>query len=315
MRIQRLYDEGVATETDLFAKSVGPSQIDIAYRITGPASAPPVLLIMGLGGQLTQWPDSFCATLASRGLRVIRFDNRDAGKSTHMTAAPPPDLPRAMAGDHSTVSYTLSDMAADAVGLLDAVGIPAAHVVGASMGGAIAQTMAIEHPTRVLSLVSLMSSTGSRTVGQPAPEALREIYGGGGGPPATTREAVVDQMLRVSRIVGSQGLGRDEQEIAERAGQAFDRAGGRDVLAMTRQAVATVASGDRTEKLRALRLPALVIHGSADRMCDPSGGRATAEAIPGAELWLIDGMGHDFPPALRIPLATRIADFVLASAS
>ena len=156
---------------DQKASKAGPAGIDIAYQRLGNPDAPVVLLIMGIGAQSIAWPDAFCHALVDRGLQVVRFDNRDAGLSTHLTQAPPPDLPAALAGDLSSVSYTLSDMAADAVGLLDALGFEKAHVVGASMGGAIGQTMAIERPERVRSLTSMMSTTGSMSVGQPSPEA------------------------------------------------------------------------------------------------------------------------------------------------
>jgi len=293
-----------ASITDEKATLAGPAGIEIAYQRFGNPDSPAVLLIMGIAAQSIAWPDTFCCALAGRGLHVIRFDNRDVGLSTHLTGAPPPDLPAALAGDLSSVSYTLSDMAGDAVGLLDALSIKQAHVVGASMGGAIAQTMAIEHPDRVRSLTSMMSTTGSMAVGQPSPEVLRELFG---GPRAVTRDDVIQQMVRAMRLVGSPKYPADEAEVAARAGRAYDRS--YDPMGAARQAVATVASGDRTERLRGLRVPALVIHGLADRMCDVSGGRATAEAIPGAELVLIDGMGHDLPPGLRAELAARIGDF------
>lgn len=283
---------------------VGPA-IDVAYQRIGDPAAPAVLLIMGIAAQSIHWPDAFCQALVASGLQVIRFDNRDAGLSTHLADAPPPDLPAVLAGDLSSVSYTLSDMAADAVGLLDALGLGKAHVAGASMGGAIAQTMAIEHPDRVRSLTSMMSTTGNRAVGQPAPDVLREVFG---GPRAITRDEVIQQTLRVRRAIGSPGYPSDENEIAARAGRAYDRS--YDPTGVARQAIATVASGDRTERLRHLEVPTLVIHGLADRMCDVSGGRATAEAISGAELVLIEGMGHDLPPGLQSRLATHIAGFV-----
>jgi pimeloyl-ACP methyl ester carboxylesterase len=293
--------------TSVFEKvsNIGPAAIDLAYQRLGSRNAPPVLLIMGLSAQAIHWPDAFCHGLLDRGLQVIRFDNRDSGLSTHMTTAPPPNLPAALAGDLSSASYTLSSMAADAAGLLDALGLASAHLVGASMGGAIAQTLAIEHPRRVRSLVSMMSTTGNMSVGQPSPEVLRELFG---GPPAVTRDEIVQRTLRTIRAIGSPGFPRDEEEIAARAGLAYDRS--HDPAAVARQAVASVASGDRTERLRTLNIPTFVIHGLADRMCDASGGRAVANAIPGAELMLIEGMGHDMPPALRAKLAERIADFV-----
>jgi len=294
-----------ASLADERALNVGPAGIEIAYQCLGNPDAPPVVLIMGVAGQWIHWPDAFCHALASHGLRVIRFDNRDAGLSTHMADAPPPNLPAALAGDLSSVSYTLSDMAADTVGLLDFLGIDTAHVVGASMGGQIAQTMAIEHPSRVRSLTSMMSTTGDMTVGQVSPDVLREVFS---GPRAVTRDEVIQQMLRASRAVGSPGYPTDEMEIAARAGRAYDRC--YDPVGTARQAIATVASGDRTARLRQLKVPTLVIHGLADRMCDVSGGRATAAAIPGAELVLIEGMGHDLAPGLRSQLASRIAEFV-----
>ncbi|HML17819.1 MAG TPA: alpha/beta hydrolase [Bryobacteraceae bacterium] len=299
-----------ASIVDEKASKVGPAGIDIAYQRLGNPDAPVVLLIMGLAGQSIHWPDAFCDALVDSGLQVIRFDNRDAGLSTHLTDAPPPNLPAALAGDLSSVSYTLSDMAADAVGLLDVLGFEKAHVVGASMGGAVAQTMAIEHPDRVRSLTSMMSTTGNMSVGQPSPEVLREVFG---GPPAVTRDEVIEQRLRAARAVGSPGYPSDENEIAARARRAYDRS--HDPIGVARQAVATVASGNRTERLRHLEVPTLVIHGLADRMCDASGGRATAEAIPGAELVLIEGMGHDLPPGLRFQLAARIAEFVWCAES
>ncbi len=294
-----------ASIVDEKASKVGPAGIDIAYQRLGNPDAPLVLLIMGVAAQSIHWPDAFCHALVDRGLQVIRFDNRDCGLSTHMTNAPTPDLPAALAGDLSSVSYTLSDMAADAVGLLDALGFGKAHVVGASMGGAIAQTMAIEHPDRVRSLTSMMSTTGNISVGQPSPDVLREVFS---GPPATTRDEVIQQRLRASRAVGSPGYPTDEEEVAALAGRAYDRC--HDPIGIARQAIASVASGDRTEHLRHLGVSTLVIHGLADRMVDVSGGRATAEAIPGAELVLIEGMGHNLPPGLRIQLAERIAELV-----
>jgi pimeloyl-ACP methyl ester carboxylesterase len=294
-----------ASIPDEKAPKVGPAGIDIAYHRLGKPDAPAVLLIMGIAAQSIHWPDAFCHALVDGGLQVIRFDNRDSGLSTHLRDAPPPNLPAALAGDLSSVSYTLSDMAADAVGLLDYLGIEKAHVVGASMGGQIAQTVAIEHPDRVRSLTSMMSTTGNMQVGQPSPEVLRSVFS---GRPAVTRDEVIQQMVRAARTVGSPGYPGDENEIAARAGRAYDRC--HDPIGTARQAVATVASGDRTERLRQLGVPTLVIHGLADRMCDVSGGRATADAIPGAELVLIEGMGHDLPPGLRSPLAARIAEFV-----
>lgn len=287
------------------ALKVWPSSIDIAYEGFGSCDAPPVILIMGVAAQMIHWPDAFCQTLVGRGLQVIRFDNRDAGHSTHMTSAPRADLPATLAGDLSSVSYTLSDMADDVVGLMDALGIENAHVVGASMGGQIAQTIAIEHPDRVRTLTSMMSTTGNRTVGQTAPEILKELFA---GPPAVTRDDVIQQFVKAIRLVGSPAYPSDQNEIAARAGLAYDRS--HDPLGVVRQAVATVASGDRTERLRHLRMPTLVIHGLADRMCDPSGGRAIAEAIPGAELVLIEGMGHNLPSGLQPEVAARIAEFV-----
>lgn len=290
---------------DEMAVKVGRAGINIAYQRLGDPHAPVALLIMGVAGQSINWPDSFCRALVDRGLQVVRFDNRDAGLSAHMTEAPPPDLPAALAGDLKSVSYTLSDMAADAIGLLDALGIEKAHVVGASMGGQIAQTMAIEHPNRVRSLISMMSTTGNMSVGQPSKETLRELFA---GPPAVTRDDVIRRALRATRIVGSPGYPSREDEVAARAGRAYDRS--HDPLGSARQAIATLASGDRTERLRHLQAPTLVVHGLADCMCDVSGGRATAGAIPGAELELIEGMGHDLPPGLRSQLANRIGDFI-----
>lgn len=286
------------------ASNIGPARIEIAYERLGDAHAPPVLLIMGIGAQLIAWPDGFCDELIRRGLHLIRFDNRDAGQSTHLTGAPPPDMAAALAGDRSSASYTLSDMAADAVGLLDALGLESAHLVGASMGGYIAQMIAIEHPHRVRSLTSMMSTTGDPSVGQPHAEVMRVFA----GPPPTNREEIVQRTLEVFRVVGSPGFPPDLEAVADRAGRAFDRAF--DPTGMARQAVAVLASGDRTSRLRSIDAPALVIHGADDRMTDVSGGRATAAAIPGAELVVIDGMGHDLPRALWPQLAAKIAELI-----
>ncbi len=286
------------------ATNVGPAHLDIAYERLGDPKHPPVVLIMGLGAQLIGWPDGFVEALVAHRLHVIRFDNRDAGESTHIANAPPPDMAAAFAGDHSSASYTLSDMAADTAGLLDALGLDSAHVVGASMGGFIAQTLASEHPTRVRSLTSIMSSTGSMAVGQLHPEALALLAK---GTPAD-REQAVQRAVEAFRVIGSTGFERDEAAIADRAGRAFDRSF--DPQGLARQAVAVLVSGDRTPRLKNIAIPTLVIHGSVDKMCDVSGGRATAAAIPGAELEVIDGMGHDLPRVLWDRFASRIAGIV-----
>jgi pimeloyl-ACP methyl ester carboxylesterase len=285
-------------------RNVDPSRIEIVYERFGDPAAPPVFLIMGGGAQMISWPEGFCEELVTRGLHPIRFDNRDTGLSTHFSQAPVPDLKAALARDYSSVSYTLSDMAADTVGLMDALGFRSVHLVGASMGGMIAQTIAIEFPERVRSLTSMMSTTGDSRVGQPDFPALGNL----GGPPKDDRQGYINWQVRALKAIGSPGYPFDEEAAMERAGLAWDR--DHDPLGMLRQSVAVLKSGNSTERLRSLKVPAMVIHGAADKMCDVSGGRATAEAIPGAELVVFEGMGHGLPKALWPEFATLIASLI-----
>jgi pimeloyl-ACP methyl ester carboxylesterase len=286
------------------ARGVGPARIDVAYERFGPTESPPVLLLMGLGTQMLGWPDGFCAALAGRGAHVIRFDNRDVGLSSHLTDAPQPDVRAALSGDTRSASYTLSDMAADTAGLLDALELDSAHLVGASMGAMIAQTTAIEYPQRVRSLTSIMSSTGDPSVGQARQGALSALL----APPAATRAQAIERTVSIVRVIGSPGFELDEPELRWRTGVAYDRAD--DPVGIGRQFVAIAASGDRTAALRSLSVPTLVIHGADDPLVDVSGGRATARTIPGAELVVFEGMGHDLPRALWAEIARRIAELV-----
>jgi pimeloyl-ACP methyl ester carboxylesterase len=241
--------------------------------------------------QLIHWDLELCEQLAERGFHVIRFDNRDAGLSTKIEA-PVPNVVRLMAGLPTKVPYLLSDMAADAFGLLDHLGIERAHVVGTSMGGMIAQQMAIEKPERVLSLASMMSTTGDRVVGTPKLRVwsvlTRRAPNG--------RDAYIEYFARVFRMIGSPAYRVDEGRVRELAGATYDR--DHNPAGTARQLTAVLASGSRTAALRELDLPAVVIHGEADPLLPVRGGRATANAIPGAELITIPGMGHDLPKEL-----------------
>jgi pimeloyl-ACP methyl ester carboxylesterase len=275
--------------------------IEIAYEALGDRADPPLLMIHGLSRQLIDWRDDLLAALVARGLRVIRFDNRDAGESTHMHEAGSADLAAAAAGN---APYRLSDMAADCAGLLDALGIESAHVAGVSLGGMIAQTLAIEHPDRVRSLTSIMSTTGAPGVGEPSP-AAREVLV---SPPARDVEDAVRLRLESQRVIGSPGFDRDEEWIAENARRAYERAF--DPPGVGRQLAAIIASGDRTGGLRELDVPTLVLHGEDDPLIGISGGRATAAAIPGAELVTIPGMGHDLPVGVYDRLVGGIAALV-----
>jgi pimeloyl-ACP methyl ester carboxylesterase len=278
--------------------------VEIAYELFGRPADPPILLIHGLATQMLGWPDGLCRMLADRGHAVIRFDNRDVGLSTHFHDAPPVDVPALLRGDVSTASYRLSNMARDTTGLMDALELDSAHLVGASLGGTIAQTVAIEHPERVRTLTSIMSTTGDPAVGQPTREALAAIL----APPASDREGFIARTVRAYEVVGSPGFAFDRSALEERTGKAFDR--GYDPPGVMRQLAALVASGDRTERLRTVRVPTLVIHGRADPLADVSGGRATAAAIPGAELVTYEGMGHDFPEELWPDFVDRITKLV-----
>lgn len=260
--------------------------IELEYETFGNATDPALLLIMGLGAQMTAWEEAFCIQIVDQGFHVIRFDNRDVGLSTR-TEGPDPDLAAAMTGDTSSVTYLLDHMADDAAGLLDALGIAKAHIVGASMGGMIAQTVAIRHPDKTLSLCSIMSTTGDRSVGQPTPEAMGALM----AKPATNREEAVASGVAAGRILSPVHF--DEAKSAKRAGESFDRAF--YPKGMARQLVAIMASPDRTSALANVAAPTLVIHGGPDPLVTVSGGEATAKAVPGAELLIFEDMGHDLP--------------------
>ena len=267
--------------------------IELCYETFGSPDGEPLLLVMGLGAQMTAWPVELCEALVDRGFHVIRFDNRDVGRSSKIEGHPAEFLPAFLAatqGDPVDVPYLLSDMAADAVGLLDALGIDSAHVVGASMGGMIAQTIAIEHPDRVRTLTSIMSTTGEREVGQPTPEAMEQLL----RTPAEDREGAIEQAVAARRVIGSPAQ-FDEELARTMAAAAYDRcfypAG------TARQLLAVVASGSRADGLGRLAVPTLVVHGDVDPLVTVSGGERTAELVPGAELLVVEGMGHDLPAA------------------
>jgi len=281
-------------------------EITLCYEAFGDRADPPALLVMGLATQMIAWPEAFCEDLAARGLYVVRFDNRDVGRSTHIDGAPP-SVGQLIRRSRGAAHYSLADMAQDAVGLLEALGLGPAHVIGASMGGMIAQTMAARHPECVRSLVSIMSTTGSRRAGQPAlrmyPMLLRR--------PSAGREAYAQRTSRVFAAIGSTGLPRDDQAVREMALASYDR--DHDPHGPGRQLAAILAAGDRTAEVRRIRAPTLVIHGSADPLVAPSGGRVTARAVTGARMLEIEGMGHDLPPAAWPQLIEAIADHVAAA--
>ncbi len=262
--------------------------VEIVYETLGDPSGTPLLLVMGLGMQLIHWDRELCEQLVERGFYVIRFDNRDAGRSTQIDAPVPPIM-RAMAGFAIDSPYLLDDMADDAFGLLDHLGIERVHVLGASMGGMVAQTMAIRRPERVLSLVSLMSTTGERRAGMPKLRVWSVLTRRA----PSDRAGYVEHFVRVFRMIGSPGFDHDEARTRELAGATYDR--GHHPAGTARQLAAIMASGDRTPHLRELRLPTKVIHGTDDPLVPFRGGAATARAIAGAELIAIPGMGHDLP--------------------
>jgi pimeloyl-ACP methyl ester carboxylesterase len=274
--------------------------ITLCYEEFGERSDPCALLVMGLGVQMLGWHEDFCHQLADAGFYVVRFDNRDVGHSTHVQG-PPPTARQLLTRSHHAAHYTLADMADDAAALLRELDLAPAHVIGASMGGMIAQTLAARHPRTVRSLVSIMSSTGRLTSGQPS---LR-LYSLFLRAAPREREAFVAHMERVFAAIGSPGFPRDSEDVRTLAGESYDR--DRDPDGPGRQLAAIIASGNRTRELHGIRTPTLVIHGSADKLVAPSGGRATARAIPDASLMMIKGMGHDLPRELWPRIIDAIA--------
>jgi pimeloyl-ACP methyl ester carboxylesterase len=262
--------------------------VELCYETFGDPSSPALLLTMGLATQMIGWHEDFCRALADRGFHVIRYDNRDVGRSTSMPGRSP-TLLQLLRRDKRAAAYTLADMGDDGIGLLDHLGIERAHVMGASMGGMIAQTMAARHHDRVLSLVSMMSNTGVRWSGEPSPRLYHVLL----KPAPRDRDAYMNHAVWVFSKIGSPGFPPDEESLRALAAQSFDR--GINPAGTGRQLAAIIASGDRTPLLRTISVPTLVIHGKRDRLVPLSGGRATARAIAGSRLLVIDGMGHDIP--------------------
>jgi pimeloyl-ACP methyl ester carboxylesterase len=278
--------------------------IDICYEIFGDGNAEPMLLIMGLGAQMIHWDDEFCRKLAARGFRVIRFDNRDIGKSSRMSGGGRLTalefLKLRFLKIPVAAPYRLIDMAKDTVELMNAVGIQSAHLVGASMGGMIAQEIAIAFPQRVRSLTSIMSTTGNPKVPGPTREATGVLL----APPPATREEYFDRYAKTWKVLRVGSFPEDEALDRSRAERTYER--GLNPAGAGRQLRAVLASGSRKERLRAVKAPTLVIHGTVDPLVHPAGGKDTAASIPGAKLLMIEGMGH----ALPIPMWPQIIDAI-----
>jgi pimeloyl-ACP methyl ester carboxylesterase len=285
-------------------RSADGATIEIAYETLGEPGGVPLLMVHGLGMQLVGWHPDLLKELSARGYHVAIFDNRDAGQSSHFAHAGAPDVMRLLERDASAAAYSLSNLADDAAGLLDLLGWPTAHVMGVSMGGMIVQTLALRHPERLRSLTTIMATTGADGVGQPTDAALGTLL----SPPALTREDYIENAVRSFAIIGSTDFPHDYEHIRTRAGQSWDR--GHDPEGTLRQVAAILASGDRTEPLGELRLPTLVVHGTADPLVDVTGGRATAAAIRGAELLEVEGMGHDLPREVWPRFLDRLDDVV-----
>lgn len=304
MTSPRISPSDVAVSDELRAPV--STDVELCYQTYGDPGDDPLLLVMGLSAPMTWWNDRLCRMLAADGFYVVRFDNRDTGRSGRAPGrVTRPDLVQAFLGLPGKPPYQLSTMADDAVGLLDHLDIDKAHVVGASMGGMIVQTLVVEHPDRVASMVSIMSTTGRRTVGWLHPAVLARMLVA----PAQDRDAYIQRSLMMGRLIGSPAYPDDPDEVTTRAGETFDR--GISPSGAFRQMAAILRQPDRTRALHAVRVPTAVIHGTADKMVHISGGRATAAAIPGAELVVIDGMGHDLPSELYstyVEVIRRTAD-------
>jgi pimeloyl-ACP methyl ester carboxylesterase len=278
---------------------VGP--VSLCYETFGDPADPALLLIMGLGTQMVAWRDDFCRGLADRGFFVVRYDNRDCGRSTAMEG-PVPSLAELIRRKPKKLAYTLEEMADDAIGLLDHLGIAKAHVVGASMGGMIGQHLAFRYPARVASLTSIMSGAGGRVAGAPRlsimPLFLSKPVGGG-------RDEYIERGLKLFKAIGSPKY-YDEDSVREIAGLSYDR--GVNNAGTGRQLAAIVADGNRAKRLRRITAPTLVIQGKSDKLATPSGGKAVARAIAGAKLMMVDGMGHDLPRPLWPKFIDAIAE-------
>lgn len=280
--------------------------ISITFEDKGPRDAPVILLVMGLGGQLTLWPDEFVDALNARGFRTIRYDNRDVGLSTRFDAAGAPNLKwmfvKSLLRLPVRSAYTLADMAADGMALLDHLGIAQAHIVGVSMGGMISQHIAARYPDRILSLTSVMSTTGNPRLPRAQKEAMQVLTS---RPMSGDPEDLIAYSVRAAKVIGSPGYPPDEERLQRRVRSDFER--GWYPQGVARQMAAIVADGDRRPMLKSIGAPTLVIHGEGDPLVPLAGGRDTADNIRGARLLTIPGMGHDLPLGLVDTLADAIA--------
>jgi len=280
---------------------VAANGIELAYETFGDASAPPVVLIMGLATQMIAWPDELCEGLAGCGLFVVRFDNRDAGESTHLGNLPPPRIADVVVRRRPP-PYSIDDMAEDVAGLINGLGLGEVHLVGASMGGFIAQALALRHAARVRTITLMMTSTGSHLVGQPKPRVYSRLV----RPPVVAdRAAAMSAAVETFRLIGSRGFAFDEEYVRDLAGRSWDR--GYDPAGRKRQLAASVSQPNRTAALHRITVPALVIHGLHDPLIAVSGGLAVARAIPGSRFIGFSGMGHDLPRALWPEFIREIA--------
>lgn len=287
--------------------------IELEYETHGDPADPTLLLINGLGSQMIAWPDEFCSMFVDRAFHVVRFDNRDIGLSTSFEGGPSdaePVIAALTAGEDPELAYTMNDMAADAAALLDHLGIDKAHVLGVSMGGMIAQLVAINHPEKTASLTSIMSNTGEREYGQPTEEALAALI----QPAADNREDYITQNVASAKIWASPEFW-DAEWRAEYLGSTWDRVGGAQAGGTTRQYLAIISHGSRADGLRSLDVPALVIHGDADTLVQVSGGQRTAELIPGATYLEIEGMGHDYPPQITPQIIEAVVALAIRAAA